>query len=270
MEIVSDRPLTIGSETFRAGLPFDVEDWRGTLLIQAGTARHARPPDVLYETFSREQDDAGPGERGVTCLCLTRNRRQWLPKAIACYLAQDYEARELLIIADGEDVRDLVPERGDIRLIHVAEGWRIGEKRNFGASRARGGIIAHWDDDDCSAPDRLSDQAQRLSESGKAVTGYQSMVFTDGEGWWRYQGAKDFALGTSLCYRKSWWEGHPFPSHQIGEDYEFVKMAQKHNQIVSVNSDRMVATIHPGNTSPRQVASREWEQLPGFTGFAIS
>ena len=45
----------------------------------------------------------------VTCMMLTRNRREWLPRAIACYQAQTYANRELLIVMDGEDTRDAIP-----------------------------------------------------------------------------------------------------------------------------------------------------------------
>ena len=65
----------------------------------------------------------------------------------------------MLILADGEDVRDLVPNDDDsIRLVHIEEGRTVGEKRNFGVSRACGEIITHFDDDDWSAPARLADQ----------------------------------------------------------------------------------------------------------------
>ena len=36
----------------------------------------------------------------VTCVCLTRNRREFLPRAIECFLAQTYEPRELLVLND--------------------------------------------------------------------------------------------------------------------------------------------------------------------------
>ena len=46
----------------------------------------------------------------VTCLCLTRNRRGFLPRAIECFVAQTYEERELLIVDDGDDsIADLAP-----------------------------------------------------------------------------------------------------------------------------------------------------------------
>jgi glycosyltransferase involved in cell wall biosynthesis len=196
----------------------------------------------------------------VTCLCLTRNRRQWLPKAIECFRKQTYQHRELLIIADGEDVRDLVDD--SIRLIHMDGPAEIGEKRNFGCSVSRGTLIAHWDDDDYSAPGRLHDQVTRYLETGKSVIGYRSMRFTDGKSWWMYDGATNYAIGTSLMYEKSWWAANPFPAKHIGEDNDFVFRSASAGRLVSTPAgDLMYATIHNGNTSPKDKSSREWKEL---------
>lgn len=200
------------------------------------------------------------GFRFVTCLCLTRNRRQWLPKAIECFLRQTYRPCDLMIIADGEDVRDLVPAHDRISLVEIQSGFEIGSKRNFGCERARGSVIAHWDDDDYSSPGRIADQIQRMAASGKVVTGYHSMRFTDGAQWWKYEGTRNYALGTSLCYEKLWWKSHPFPGLQIGEDNQFVTAAWAAQQLESVDAgDLMYATIHSGNTSPRSLNSSSWK-----------
>lgn len=188
----------------------------------------------------------------VTAICLTKNRRNWLPFAIQQFQAQTHPSKELLIVSDGADVRDLIPDDDRIRLIHIDETRTIGEKRNFAVRQACGPIIAHWDDDDYSAPDRLSDQVARLTESGKAVTGYQSMRFTDGRYWWYWDGDRDHALGTSLCYTKDWWSDHQFPAQQVGEDGEFVRYAREARQVASVPTERhMVASVHWNNTSFR-------------------
>jgi glycosyltransferase involved in cell wall biosynthesis len=193
----------------------------------------------------------------VTCLCLTRNRRQWLPKAVECFQQQTHREAELLILADGEDVRDLVPDDARIRLIHIEGPIDIGAKRNFGCERAAGEVIAHWDDDDYSAPARLADQLRRLHESGKSVSGYNSMRFTDGAGWWQYTGTVNYALGTSLLYRAEWWRHNRFDSVQIGEDTQFVANANAHGELVTADArGLMYATIHPGNTSPRSMGSK--------------
>ena len=165
----------------------------------------------------------------------------------------------MLILADGEDVRDLVPP--SIRLIHLAsQPHSIGEKRNFGAAQATE-VICHWDDDDWSAPERLERQIASLTTSGKQVAGFHSMKFTDGEKWWQYEGSANYSLGTSLCYYRTWWERFPFPSKNIGEDNDFVQTAAVAGMLHSENAgDLMHATIHPGNTSPRRVGSN-WKAL---------
>src|SRR5437870_1942610 len=125
MLIVSDRPLLIRDDLKQAGIPFEVDSDYAASLLERGVARHAVAPRILYETHTRQHNDLDLREQGITCLCLTRNRRGWLPKAIASYLAQSYTPRELLIIADGEDVTDLVPQQEDIRLIQIEEGRNI-------------------------------------------------------------------------------------------------------------------------------------------------
>ena len=198
----------------------------------------------------------------VTCLCLTRNRPEWLPKAIESFQRQTFRRRELMILADGQDVSHLVPA-GDprIRLIHLDGRPEIGAKRNYGCTRAAGAVIAHFDDDDYSAPGRLADQIERLLDSGKAVTGFHSMRFTDGVRWWKYEGIRNYALGTSLCYRHSWWREHPFPAIQVGEDNAMVATAHAAGQLVTADAgDLMYATNHAGNTSPRKLGDN-WKPL---------
>lgn len=168
----------------------------------------------------------------------------------------------MLIVADGEDIRDLVPDDNRIRLIHLeGDPLLIGEKRNFGCERALGEIIFHFDDDDFSAPGRMADQLQRLHESGKSVTGYHSMRFSDGTADWMYEGVRNYAIGTSLCYRREWWESHRFPAIQIEEDSQFGAVAWAHGQLSTEHArDLMWASNHTGNTSPRTLGAN-WRKL---------
>lgn len=198
----------------------------------------------------------------VTCLCLTRNRREWLPLAIKYFQDSTYPLRELLILSSGESVFDLVPEDPSIRLIEIEDGRKIGELRNLGVQLSLGSLIAHWDDDDYSAPDRLADQVTRL-KFDKSVTGYSSMRFTDGKNYWEFAGLSDYAIGTSLLYRRAWAIAHPFKDVHIGEDGSFADDARAHEQLICAPAgDLMAASIHPGNTSPRQLKGDNWRLLP--------
>ena len=198
----------------------------------------------------------------VTALCLTKDRREWLPQAIRCWQLQSYADRELLIVADGADVSDLVPRDERIRLIGPSGARTIGEKRNFGCAAARGQIICHWDDDDWSGPARMADQVARLMSSGRAVTGYRRIRFTTGEASWLYKGAENYVVGLSLCYLRAWWAEHPFPHLQVGEDNAFVFASAAAHQLAPADAgDLMYGTIHAGNTSPRQIEKHSWERL---------
>lgn len=188
-----------------------------------------------------------------------------MPQAIRSYQLQTFVNRELLILADGEDVRDLLPpDDPSIRLVHLEGRAQIGDKRNLGCEMSTGEFIAHWDDDDYSAPGRLEQQAGLLATSGKAVTGYRRMRFTDNEGtWWEFRGNPLYVVGTSLVYRRDWWERHPFPAVQIGEDGAFVGVAARAGQLAVGEDagDLMYATIHAGNTSTRQLSGANWVRL---------
>lgn len=166
-----------------------------------------------------------------------------------------------MILADGEDVRDLLPPDESVRLVHFAESRQVGQKRNYGCELATGEVICHWDDDDYSAPGRLAYQVGRLFDTRRSVVGFHSMRFTDGERWWQYRGERHYALGTSLCYRRDWWHMNRFKSVQVGEDNFFVANAWAAGQLDTTDAgDLMHATIHAGNTSPRTLGDN-WKLL---------
>lgn len=175
---------------------------------------------------------------------------------------QRWSNRELLIADDGsEDARAVLPDDPRIRYLRVGN-QTLGAKRNLLCEAAQGPVIAHFDDDDYSAPGRLSDQVPRLLSSGLACTGYHSMRFTDGKSWWIYDGPPNYALGTSLVYRKDWWRLNPFPSVRVGEDNHLVFKARAQRQLITAPAgDLMWATIHNTNTSPRSLKGGRWRQL---------
>jgi glycosyltransferase involved in cell wall biosynthesis len=74
----------------------------------------------------------------------TYNRRRFVPEAIRLFLAQDYPAKELIVVDDGEDnVADLIPNHPQIRYLCLDRRHSLGAKRNIACEAARGDIIAH-------------------------------------------------------------------------------------------------------------------------------
>ena len=164
----------------------------------------------------------------ASCIMPTANRRRFVPHAIRCFLAQDYTEKELVILDDGdESVEDLVPPHPQIRYIWHSGRESVGAKRNRACEEASGEIIVHWDDDDWSAPWRLSYQVRTLLAAGADLCGLARVFFADFEARraWEYvypQGAYAWVHGATLCYRKRLWRRSVFPDVNVGEDSHFV------------------------------------------------
>jgi hypothetical protein len=219
---------------------------------------------------------AAPAERGgaepeaaqalplVSCIMPTANRRHLLPLALRCFLQQDYPARELLIIDDGDDpIRDLLPEDPRIRYLRLPARRTIGAKRNLACEEARGELIAHWDDDDWSAPHRLRYQVTSLLRARAAVCGLSRVLYhqpSSGRSW-QYiypPGHRPWLAGNSLCYTRAFWREHPFPDIQIGEDTRFLWSAPHRPLLALEDNTFLVAMIHPANVDPKRVHHRWW------------
>ena len=213
----------------------------------------------------------------VTCLCLTMaGRSEFLKRAVECFARQTYPHKELLIVADSwKDAAAILDSDGMVRVgsnisVYVtAEKCNIGRKRNLGIESAGGSdLIAIFDDDDFSAPNRLDFQVQSLQVSQKAVTGFQVCKFTDGASWWQYRAGAGFVVGSSLCFRRDWWAAHTFPEIQIGEDVQFCDVAHSARELAMCpDMDLMYATIHGGNTSLRRPEDHphNYTSLPGYS-----
>lgn len=172
----------------------------------------------------------------VSCIMPTSETRTGL-RALACkcFLKQDWPDKELIIVDDNVS---------------------LGEKLNVACERAKGDILIRFDDDDWSAPNRISDQVKRLQDYPVDVTGYNSIYFWDirDNTASRYRGAKTYCLGTSLCFKRSYWESNKFQHINFGEDLYFQKKATDEQKIVSVDADQlMVARIHNNNTGSSRI-----------------
>lgn len=194
----------------------------------------------------------------VSCIMPTRNRRLYVPRAIAAFLSQDYAARELVIVDDGEDaIADLVPRDPRIRYLRLAKTASIGAKRNQACGLARGTVIVHWDDDDWHAHWRLSYQVGELLRRGAKVCGADRLWFYDEQSHEAFQyvftgQSGTWLAGGTFCYRRDLWECNSFADVCNGEDTRFIRAVSRSVLAVLARSDFYVASIHPGNTSRRE------------------
>jgi hypothetical protein len=174
----------------------------------------------------------------VLCIC-PYHRPEFIARARQCFEHQTYSAAEWWEW-DTSKVK-----------------WTIGAIRNdmIRVWPRSFDLIAHFDHDDWSAPERLAEQVALIESSGKPATGYLDMPFYDEiRDRVSFYSTRDphYALGTSLMYRRDLWERTPFPDAK-DEDTAWCRKIGAAN-IARCSSlvdgePRMVATIHRHNTS---------------------
>ena len=232
----------------------------------------------------------------VCCVMLTRDRHELAPKAVACFMKQTYPNRRLLIYDTGRQglavQHDWIAHARAPRLAACT----VGMLRNNANEMVTADIIAHWDDDDYSHPERLTEQVAFLQASGADLVGYNEMLFwdvrideaafppvIDGEAWlYEKRARSDYAIGTSLAYWRKAWEkkqfgNQPRPGLANGEDNDWIK-DQRVESMSSFGLDgdsnaasrwretpRMIARIHGRNTSSQYAdldKSSSWSRRP--------
>lgn len=203
----------------------------------------------------------------ISAIMPTADRRRFVPAAIAQFLAQHRKDAELVILDDGADsVADLIP--GDPRIRYFREPQRriLGDKRNRLCDLARGEIIAHWDDDDWHAPDRLDRQLAALEASGADIVGLAAVTFLADSGaqaWdYRWGGRQRWVYGASMAYRRDYWLRHRFPAIPSGEDTRFVLDARDARIHAMTDADWLIARVHDRNTSPKRTRGGYWTERP--------
>jgi O-antigen biosynthesis protein len=204
----------------------------------------------------------------VSCIMPTANRRLFVPQAIHYFLRQDYPDRELIVVDDGTDaVADLIPSASPIRYMRLESKHTVGAKRNMACQEARGEIIVHWDDDDWMAHWRLSYQVASLLKQRADICGLDKVLYYDprsGQAWqFIYRpGDRPWVAGNTLCYTRAFWLRNPFHDVNVGEDSRFLWSNIPKSIVTLQDVTFYVALIHPGNTSPKQPADRQWRSYP--------
>lgn len=183
----------------------------------------------------------------VSCIMPTWDRRPFIAQAIECFLAQTWPRKELIILDDGDDpIKDLVPKKRILRYVRLDARISTGAKRNKCCELAKGELIAHFDDDDWSAPDRLENQVTRLLASGHPITGYATLYFWDvvNNLARRYVASTPgYVCGTTLMFYRKFWKDHRFPDKHMGSDNDFIN---PHLREIAASHDHvhMVGRIH--------------------------
>jgi len=96
----------------------------------------------------------------VSCLTCTYGRYTWLKEAIQCFLLQDYDERELIILNNHPVAINLDLPR--VRVINEPGHPTLGDCRNRLLQEAKGDFVRTWDDDDLYLPWAISQGVENM------------------------------------------------------------------------------------------------------------
>jgi glycosyltransferase involved in cell wall biosynthesis len=154
------------------------------------------------------------------------NRKQFIGRALHCFLHQTYLDAELIVVDDGrESAGDLWACNPRIRYIRLAQWTSLGTKLNIGIRAARGNILQKVDDDDLYHPEFLKIAVNALAqgEPGRSLVGWDCfIVLLADEKKARFSG-HGWVAGGTLCFSRSLWQQKPFRDVPNYEDYWFLR-----------------------------------------------
>ncbi len=254
----------------------------------------------------------------VCAICLVNGRPEMTRRAVESFRAQSYERKRLYVydtgvtpctdsLPDGFPDFNIVYHRGLNRgetigaLRNTANWWGI---RPSSTSDPDADIICHWDSDDVSHPQRISEQVALLQSSGADAVGYREAAFYDQRvgqfcGAWIYRSHDTaYAIGASLAFHRKTWERVKFPNVNIAEDRQFcarvnclgvsaIKEWYTHGPVSRVGADsaetvapagigqdgpicepRIICGIHGTNTADySKFSTQVWRRAPELDAF---
>lgn len=208
----------------------------------------------------------------VACILLTADRQRQTERAIRSFLEQDWKDRGLVIVDSGK-VPFVLPEINGVYYAFLRfdpdPGLTIGFLRNRAAGNTSSDLIAHWDSDDWSAPNRLTEQIRLLEDRGVDLVGCNEMVCWDSRTRSAYvyrSQDENYCMGTSMLYRRSLWERSHFPETSAGEDTVWSRgLGPLKAATSALAGPLMIAEVHAGNTAMRVIhGAKEWRRAPDW------
>lgn len=233
----------------------------------------------------------------VWCLCLTADRQEFTTRAILSFNAQSYKKSWMMLFDSGMEMYKPPAGLDMSRVAHCRR--RYSSSQTVGALRNEAialipplVVVAHWDSDDYSHPERLAVELDCLEGGmGNEVVGFHNLLFFDnriaqlvkGKGAaWEYDykrlkqaGPSAKVIGTSLMYFREVWQRRPFTTLKTsGEDTDWTKQLNVTalNGVATEYGPLMIAEVHGRNTSgvyqvfdkhdPR--INAEWRRAPEY------
>jgi hypothetical protein len=199
----------------------------------------------------------------VSIICITRDRRIFMPVLNYSYMIQSYpeEKMELIVVDDGDDpVEDCFFGVPNVVYVRLDEKKTIGEKRNIGVSKAMYDVITFMDDDDVYPNNSVLHRASMmLKQPSKECAFCTTIPCYDIAKYSSFMNAPPLKLEMServseatLVFTKKFWEDSKFPEIQIAEGDAFIR-GREHMCRELSPQEVIVSLVHPLNTSSRKI-----------------
>jgi hypothetical protein len=225
-----------------------------------------RMKQLLPEVMNVEQSiTAMPKEEelpNVSIVCVTRDRRIFMPVLLYSYMVQSYpeEKMELIIVDDGDDpIEDKLIGIPNVVYVRLDTKHTIGEKRNIGISKAMYDVITFMDDDDIYPNNSILQRAAMLLKGPAKECGFCTVIpCYDIANYCSFMNIPPFQLPMSqriseatLIFTKQFWEERKFGDTQIAEGDAFIR-GREHMCRELSPQEIIVSLVHPKNTSSRK------------------
>jgi hypothetical protein len=233
-------------------------EWVARMKEILPTILHVETPYSLRESFPKE--DSLPD---VSIVCVTRDRRIFMPILKYSYMIQSYpeDKLELIIVDDGDDpIEDTLIGVPNVVYIRLDEKKTIGEKRNIGIEKAMYNVIAFMDDDDVYPNNSVLERVAMLLKSPSKQCGFCTVIpCYDITKYSSFMNAPPLKLYMServseatMVFTKSFWEERKFGDTQIAEADAFIRGREHMCREISPQ-EVIVSLVHPLNTSSRKI-----------------
>jgi hypothetical protein len=210
--------------------------------------------------------DAMPKEDtlpNVSIVCVTRDRRIFMPILKYSYMIQSYpeEKLELVIVDDGDDsIEDTLFGVPNVVYVRIEDKKTIGEKRNIGVSKATYDVIAFMDDDDVYPNNSILERtAMMLKTVAKECAFCTVIPCYDITKYSSFMNVPPIVLSMServseatLIFTRKFWEERNFENTQIGEGDAFIR-GREHMCRELSPQEIIVSLTHSTNTSSRKI-----------------
>jgi glycosyltransferase involved in cell wall biosynthesis len=174
----------------------------------------------------------------------TRSRLPFSRVAAACFEAQSYPNRELVIVST--DLGSMAPGLNvpGARFFPASPDLLLGDLRNLSVQKARGQYVAIWDDDDWYHRDRLSLQLAAIGDRNGSTLLRMTFAWPSRES---YFVTGEHRCEPTLLARRPYLLCYPYPSLPRGEDTEVISRLE----LARLDRpDLYVYNVHGGNTWP--------------------